>query len=173
MTVIASAISLLTKMILIVVTSDAVNAACQPASREYQMHQGTVFTFYPSLIQDHVLKDTIYQMISASSYVVCAVHCLQNDSCKSFNYCNDKKLCQLKTANFSVNGSEIQLSAGCSHYGEEIQTKGKHFIMLRNILTCPVSVEVVLPSVFDRSILCCSTTYLPIFPKKKDIINDP
>lgn len=128
MTVVASTFSLLTEIILVIVSSDTVNAACKSASREYQLHHGNKTEFFPSPIQDHVFKDTIYTMRKASSDVVCAVHCLQDDSCKSFNYCNDKKLCHLKTANYSVKGSEKQAFAGCRHYGDvDFQVQGKKF----------------------------------------------
>lgn len=125
MTVITNHFFMLTKVIMIVASSDVVIKTCQPASREHQIRQGNILAFYPSLIQDHVLKDTIYQKRRAISDVVCAVHCLQDDSCKSFNYCNEK-LCHLKTTNYSVHGSEMQLSAGCRHYGDEEElTEGK------------------------------------------------
>ena len=124
MTVIMS--TLLVEIFLIVISSEGVNGACQRATRDYQLHQGNIIAFYPSPMQDHVLKDTIYQVKKTSSDVVCAVYCLQDESCKSFNYCNDK-VCQLKAYNYSVNGSAIQPSAGCRHYGDEelLETEGK------------------------------------------------
>ncbi|XP_071804872.1 uncharacterized protein [Asterias amurensis] len=124
MTVITITLSLWTKIFLMVVSSDVVNGSCQPASRDYQMRQGNTLAFYPSLMQDHTLKDTIYHVRKASSDVVCAVHCLQDESCKSFNYCNGK-VCQLKAANNTVTkASAIQLTDGCRHYGdEELQTE--------------------------------------------------
>ena len=125
MTATTSTLSLLTKLFLMVVSSDVVNGACQPATHAYQMHQGNIVAFYPSPMQDHALIDTIYQVRKASSDVVCAVHCLQDESCQSFNFCDDK-VCQLKAGNYSV-GSAIQPSSGCRHYGEEEwQTKGKN-----------------------------------------------
>ncbi|XP_071804860.1 uncharacterized protein [Asterias amurensis] len=116
MTVIMS--TLLAEIFLVVVFSEGVSGACQRATRDYQMHQGNIIALYPSPMQDHVLKDIIYQEQKASSDVVCAVYCLQDELCKSFNYCNDK-FCQLKAYNYSVNGSAIQPSAGCRHYGGE------------------------------------------------------
>ena len=126
MTVIASTLSLLTNIFVMFVSSDVANGACQHASRDHQMHLRNMIAFYASPMEDHALKDTIYQVRKASADVVCAIHCLQDESCKSFNYCNDK-VCQLKAANNSINGSDIQLSAGCRHYGDKelLETEGK------------------------------------------------
>ncbi|XP_071803942.1 uncharacterized protein [Asterias amurensis] len=127
MTVIASTLSLLTNIFVMFVSSDVANGACQHASRDHQMHLQNIIAFYASPMEDHALKDTIYQVRKASADVVCATHCLQDESCKSFNYCTDK-VCQLKAANNSINGSDIQLSAGCRHYGdEELQTEETSF----------------------------------------------
>ena len=95
---------------------------------------------------EHALKDTIYELTKATSNVVCAVHCLQDDSCSSFNYCNGT-FCQLKAANYSVNGSDIQLSVGCRHHGDEpLQTEGKDIYFIFYIFLFIVSPFVQMPS---------------------------
>ena len=118
MTAINCALVLLAMVIVTSVTSDAMANTCQPTSREHQMRQGITHQFHPGPIQDHVLRGSVYRNKTTSSYVMCAVLCLQDDTCKSFNYCNDKR-CELNSAMYKENKTALEPSRGCLYFDEE------------------------------------------------------
>ena len=89
-------------------------------TREQQMRTGVNHQFHPGPIQDYVLIGKVYSNQTARAYVTCAVFCLHEDACKSFNYCKDSKLCQLNSAVYSENKTALRPSIGCIYFDEEI-----------------------------------------------------
>ena len=119
------ALVLLTMVILTSIASDVIRESCSSTIREQQMRMGVNHQFHPGHIQDHVLIGKVYRNQTARAYVTCAVFCLQEDACKSFNYCKDRKLCQLNSAVYSENKTALQPSSGCIYFEDQDSHKGK------------------------------------------------
>ena len=135
MTAINCALVLLAMIIVTSVASDAMANTCQPTSREHQMRQGITHQFHPGPIQDHVLRGSVYRNKTTSSYVMCAVLCLQDDTCKSFNYCNDKR-CELNSAMYKENKTALEPFSGCLYFDEEMHEEfheGEKFFLFKKI----------------------------------------
>ena len=101
------------------VASGRFNIQCQNDSRTDQIRKGTQHTFYHGPIRDHALRGKVYRSATARSEVTCAVFCLQEDACKSFNYCEDDKVCELNSAVFTRDKSDLQPSNGWMYFDEE------------------------------------------------------
>ena len=123
---ITCALVLLTMVLLTSIASDVIRESCSSTMREQQMRMGVNHQFHPGPIQDHVLIGKVYRNQTARAYVTCAVFCLHEDACKSFNYCKDSKLCQLNSAVYSENKTALQPSSGCFYFDEEVH-EGKIF----------------------------------------------
>ena len=119
MDVITSLLALLLSIIVKVIALDEVGSSCPSNSRENNMRRGNTHRFHQGPILDHVLRGTVYRNVTARAYVTCAVFCLQEDACKSFNYCKDSKLCQLNSAVYSENKTTLARCSGCLYFDEE------------------------------------------------------
>ncbi|XP_071809812.1 uncharacterized protein [Asterias amurensis] len=101
------------------VASGRFNIPCQNGTRTDQIRKGTQHTFYHGPIRDHALRGKVYRSATARSKVTCAVFCLQEDACKSFNYCEDAEVCELNYAVFTRDKSDLQPSNGWMYFDEE------------------------------------------------------
>ena len=84
-----------------------------------QIRKGTQHTFYHGPIRDHALRGKVYRSATARSEVSCAVFCLQEDACKSFNYREDAEVCELNSAVYARDKSDLQPSNGWMYFDEE------------------------------------------------------
>ena len=113
------AIAMLATIVIGVIASVEPASSCQPKSRHQLMRQGHNHLFHSGPIHDHVLRGKSYRNETTRSYVTCAVFCLQDESCKSFNFCLDDRSCQLNSAVYSQDKSALQPSIGCVYFDEE------------------------------------------------------
>ena len=111
-------------VLLVVFETQAANtpfqSACtqfQPISRIYQLRTGNSHQFQKP-IRDYLLQGSVYRTFLASSHETCAVFCLQDDGCKSFNYCQTDTLCELNAAEISE-GLMLKHEAGCLYFDEK------------------------------------------------------
>ena len=92
---------------------------CQQNSAVNQMRKGRPHQFYPSPISDHVLRGKVYRTITTRSHATCAVLCLQEDVCRSFNFCQYERRCELNSAVYTKDKSDLYPSNGCLYFDEE------------------------------------------------------
>ena len=104
-------------------TADNLVAAwCQeakPPLRNKQLRGGNVHQFHGGPLRDHALRGTVYRNETTRSYLVCAVICLQEDACKSFNFCQDNRRCELNSAVYSEDKSDLQPATNCLYFDED------------------------------------------------------
>ena len=100
--------------------SENVLSKSQPQSAHQKMRKGYQHQFYPGPIRDHALRGKTYRTATVQSHVLCALLCLHENACKSFNYCENDKLCELNRAVYAADKSDIQPSNGCYYFDEQV-----------------------------------------------------
>ena len=101
------------------ITMGSLGTECQQNSAVNQMRKGRPHQFYPGPIIDHVLRGKVYRTITTRTHATCAVLCLQEDACRSFNFCQHERRCELNSAVYAKDKSDLHPSNGCVYFDEE------------------------------------------------------
>ena len=86
--------------------------------REPDLRKGKPHSFNQGTMPGLMFTGHVYRVTSARSYVTCAVVCLLDDACKSFNYCMNGKVCQLNSAVYNLNSTTLQRADSCVYFDE-------------------------------------------------------
>ncbi|XP_071800227.1 uncharacterized protein [Asterias amurensis] len=108
---------------LLALLSATVVASSCPSNTSQQRVVGT-HQFYP--VENHILSGAAYSNKAARSYLTCAIFCLQDGFCKSFNFCTGSKLCSLNSAAHSMDALPLKPSDGCFYFDETMQEVGSN-----------------------------------------------
>ncbi|XP_033647898.1 uncharacterized protein LOC117307289 [Asterias rubens] len=96
---------------------------CNQTSHAYQLRRGNSHSFYTGPIPNHVLVGQGYRYVTTQWNVTCASYCLQDDACKSFNFCHSDKRCEFNSAVYARDKSDLYPSNGCEYYDERYHTE--------------------------------------------------
>ena len=104
--------------LLALLSATVVASSCPSELNTSQLRVVGTHQFYP--VENHIFSGAAYSNKTARSYLTCAIFCLQDGFCKSFNFCTGSKLCSLNSEAHSMDALPLKPSDGCLYFDETI-----------------------------------------------------